>query len=273
MAVLQLVRIENMIFVAALAWIGVVAGERSPSAAAVVAVTLTVAAILAVGNIFNDLVDERLDRIGKPWRPLPSGRLSRAQAVALLVAFSALAAVGIALLPGNSGRVLALAMLALAFTYSYLLKGVPLLGNLSVAVEVALVLVLAAVVGGGVDSSMLWIGLVIASSYLIYEYAKTARDSWHDRLFISTAPARWQPAAVWRVFAWLVVMDGLVLALAGVVGSVDLRMLAALALPVAPFALHAAKQSSLRDVNPIGATLRASKLLFVPALAGMALWL
>jgi len=272
-AILQIVRIENVLFVAALAWIGVLAGESAAPAGSVAAVTLTVAAILAVGNIFNDLVDERLDTIGKPWRPLPSGRLKRSQALALLVLFLVVALGGIVAIPGMPGRGLAVIMLALAFLYSYALKGVPLLGNLSVAVEVALVLLLAAIVGGGVDSSTAWVGLVIASSYLIYEFAKTARDRWHDRLFLSTAPARWTPATVWRVFTGLIVIDGVVLMLAGAFGGVEPRLLLALALPVVPFALHAAGRAACLDLNPVGSTVRASKLLFVPALVAMALWL
>jgi geranylgeranylglycerol-phosphate geranylgeranyltransferase len=272
MAVLQLVRFENILFVSTLATIGLVAAA-DPSRLSIVAVTLTSAAILATGNIFNDLMDEALDRVGKPWRPLPSGRITRFQAMWLLAVCSLAAVAGIALLPGVGPRLLACLMLALAFLYSAVLKGVPLLGNVSVAVEVVLVLVLAAGVAGDADYPVVWLGALIGVSYLIYEFAKTARDQWHDRLFLDTAAARWTPAIVWSIFVALLVVDVFVALLAVTVGSLDVRLVIALVLPVGPFAIHALRQAELKDVNPVGRTVSASKILFVPALAAMALWL
>jgi hypothetical protein len=153
------------------------------------------------------------------------------------------------------------------------LKGVPLVGNLSVALEVALVLLLAAMAANRLDTSILWAGLVILISYLIYEYAKTVRDGWHDRMFVRTAAVRWSQGTLWRVFVLLVAADLVVVSGMAAFSDVDARVAFALSLPVVPFAVHAYAHRIDKDLNPVGATLRASKLLFIPALMGMALWL
>jgi len=272
-AVLQLVRIENVLFVAVLAWVGLGAGPEADFAEHGLTVIVTITAILAAGNIVNDIIDEKLDRVGKPWRPLPSGRVSRRAAFVLLGATSLVAVVGIGMLPGIAESSLAVFMLAVAFLYSIVLKGVPLVGNLSVALDVALVLLLAAMAADRLTSSMVWVGLVIMNSYLIYEFAKTARDRWHDRLFVKTAAVRWKNDTVWRIFVALVTIHLVLVGSAIAFLRLDPRLLVALALPIVPFAAYGYAHRADRDLDRVGSTVRASKLLFVPTLLAMALWL
>ncbi len=272
-AVVQLLRFENVLFVVLLAWIGLGVGDAPPDARTAIAVIATVVGTLAAGNVVNDLVDEELDRVGKPGRPLPSGRVSRRFAGQLLAMSVAVALAGIVILPNMLVRTVAVGMLALAFLYSVVLKSVPLVGNLGVALEVALVLGLAALATGGVTPEVGALALVIFVSYLVYEYAKTARDRWHDVLFVKTAATAWRGSLVWRFFVGLLVLDAVVLSAAAVSGSVEGRVLVALALPVLPFVWFAMASRHEKNLDGIGPTAQAAKLLFVPALGAMALWL
>lgn len=64
MPVLQLVRIENVLFVAVLAWVGLGSGRNAEPVSRSVIVILTVTAILAADNITNDIVDQQIDQVG-----------------------------------------------------------------------------------------------------------------------------------------------------------------------------------------------------------------
>jgi geranylgeranylglycerol-phosphate geranylgeranyltransferase len=54
------------------------AGGRAPSG--VIALALLAGLATGAGNVINDYYDEAIDRVNKPSRPLPSGRVSRATA-------------------------------------------------------------------------------------------------------------------------------------------------------------------------------------------------
>ncbi len=54
------------------------AGGRDP--AGVVALALLAGLATGAGNVINDCYDEAIDRVNKPTRPLPSGRVSRTAA-------------------------------------------------------------------------------------------------------------------------------------------------------------------------------------------------
>ncbi|MCK4409992.1 MAG: UbiA family prenyltransferase, partial [Candidatus Eisenbacteria sp.] len=97
-----------------------------------------VSAFAAAGaaNALNDRLDLVSDRINRPGRPIPSGRLSRAAATTA-ACVSGLVSVGMAAVIGPSAVTLALTWLALTAFYSRVLKGVPLAGNVAVALVAA----------------------------------------------------------------------------------------------------------------------------------------
>ena len=92
---------------------------------------LTAALITGGGNVHNDLCDIETDRINRPDRPLPSGRLpiraARAEAFGLFAA-----GVGFSLLLPLSSLAIALVATAGLALYNTHLKRVPLAGNLLV---------------------------------------------------------------------------------------------------------------------------------------------
>lgn len=153
---------------------GLVVPSFSPGAApALLAASLVAALVTAGGNVVNDVFDLEIDRVNRPDRPIPSGRLPlpAAKAASALLLGSALlgalvntVVLGIALF--NAG------LLAL---YSYRLKGVPLAGNAAVAYLVASTFLFGgAAVGGPVEAVPLF--LLASLATLGREVAKDVED-------------------------------------------------------------------------------------------------
>jgi 4-hydroxybenzoate polyprenyltransferase len=88
--------------------------------------------LVAFANAHNDIVDFEIDKINRPSRPLPNGKISlKAAWVAayawlfLAIILGSIAGIGFALLFAAVG--------AFCFVYNRFLKGLPLIGNLAVA--------------------------------------------------------------------------------------------------------------------------------------------
>ncbi len=100
---------------------------------------LTVACAIGFANAFNDIVDEPVDRVNAPRRPIPSGRIGLAQAK-WLVALLCLLSVALGALAGPRMLLLTLGALAGSALYNLWARRVPLLGNALVALLCALTL-------------------------------------------------------------------------------------------------------------------------------------
>ena len=88
--------------------------------------------LVAFANAHNDITDFEIDKINRPSRPLPSGKMSFKRACAAAVAcvfaaiiFGAIVNAKFALLFAATG--------VLCFVYNRFLKGLPLVGNFAVA--------------------------------------------------------------------------------------------------------------------------------------------
>lgn len=148
-AALELLRPANALISAA----GVVVGGiLARDGGAVTNTTLWLAALSAAlvaggGNAINDIYDRETDRINRPDRPIPSGRISSTGATVE----------GVSLLAGGVGLVFglslglgltALTVSGLLWSYSLWWKKVPLLGNAIVALCGSLPLVYGALAVG-----------------------------------------------------------------------------------------------------------------------------
>lgn len=103
--------------------------------------SLSMAFLAAAGNMHNDVVDLPIDRINRPDRPLPAGRIAPKTAMAgaaLCLALALILAFGL----GRPVGLLAASMGALLYVYNVNLKGMPLVGNLAVALLCALAIYL-----------------------------------------------------------------------------------------------------------------------------------
>ncbi|MEA2971575.1 MAG: geranylgeranylglycerol-phosphate geranylgeranyltransferase [Actinomycetota bacterium] len=187
-AVLRLVRAENCVMAGVATLVGAgtatgagagVAGSGSASAALAGAVA-AVMLVLAFGNVVNDLADQDADRLGKAGRPLPSGRVSTAQAGRLAAALLA-GALAITLVT-NPGQLLVVAVMAgVAALYTVFLKRVPLVGNAVFAGQCGATLVFGAQTAGGASRLTMAAALLVTVGILCVEVAKTVEDDRADR--------------------------------------------------------------------------------------------
>ncbi len=106
---------------------------------------LTVVLVAASGYVINDYFDAEVDAINKPYRPIPSGRVSRREALILSIALL-VPAIIMPLLSGPISLAFVVLNAALLFAYSYKIKELGLLGNLVVAFEGA-----ASIIYGGLS--------------------------------------------------------------------------------------------------------------------------
>ncbi len=150
---------------------------------------LSAALIMAGGNVLNDLCDIQADRVNRPDRPLPSGRLP--VWAARLEAFGLLAA-GIGLALALPPPTFALALIAAAgiILYSAWLKGVPLAGNLLIGLLCGLTFLYGGfAVGAPLPACVP--ALFAALFHLGREILKDVEDREGDRLLTgSTLPLR-----------------------------------------------------------------------------------
>ena len=160
--------------------IGALTAEQAPAWPALVLAALSAALINGAGNAFNDLMDIDIDRINRPLRPLPAGRLSpnaaRMQSLLLALAGCALA-FGLSLGHG----LIALLVVALLAFYSISLTNSLLWGNVLVALVGAIAFPYGALSAGGIGRS--WIPALFAFLFhLGREIVKDIEDVAGDQI-------------------------------------------------------------------------------------------
>lgn len=166
-----------------------------------VAAALTVLFTVAACNTVNDIMDLSTDRVNRPDRPLPSGRVSvrHAWTVAGLAASAGLvfaAALGLRAVYVAGGFLLA------GIVYSLFLKGVALIGH----VWAAAVFGATALWGGwtsGDTPSTVWMAALLITLFLLpRELLKSVADIQGDTVAgTGTAAVRWGRQATLRVMA------------------------------------------------------------------------
>jgi geranylgeranylglycerol-phosphate geranylgeranyltransferase len=103
--------------------------------------------VAAAGNVVNDYFDADIDRINKPRRPIPSGRLTRRDSY-IYYWLLTIIALGLAAAAGSQALAAAVVWSLCLYAYSAVLKVRPLLGNLMVAAVSSSGFVLGAVLAG-----------------------------------------------------------------------------------------------------------------------------
>ncbi len=131
--------------------------------------------VLMAGNAVNDYFDVEIDRINKPWRPLPSGVVSGAEAIIVYASLSLLATV-IALLQGPALGVMAAAFSLAYFLYAARIKAMGLPGNLLVSLGVACTLLYGALAAGELSLKVVLFSLIAFTSNTARELVKGVED-------------------------------------------------------------------------------------------------
>ncbi|MCD6289898.1 MAG: geranylgeranylglycerol-phosphate geranylgeranyltransferase [Anaerolineae bacterium] len=199
---LRLLRPTNSIPAAALVLLGAHLACGWPLPRATWTAAGAMWAITSFGYVTNDIHDLAADRINKPDRPLPSGRVSlrAAHGAAMLLSIGA---IGLASTIDSLAVIAACLALAMLMAYNIWLKSTVLLGNVLIAVLSGMALG----VGGytvGYPWRLAWPAAPITSFILAREVLKTIEDVEGDRQAgVQTISTRWGEHRASHIFTVL----------------------------------------------------------------------
>jgi geranylgeranylglycerol-phosphate geranylgeranyltransferase len=104
---------------------------------------LAVALVAAGGYVINDYYDVEADAVSKPWRPIPSGRVGRREAL-LLALFLFLAGFAVSLPLGPVAAFFVAVNILSVYAYSWYAKKTGFVGNVVVALNSAATILMGA---------------------------------------------------------------------------------------------------------------------------------
>lgn len=223
-----LARPPNCALTAVSVWVGALVSGHPHATAAVAAAAFAAAAVAAAGNGLNDVLDLPADRVNRPDRPLPSGRLSPAAALVQSAALGA-AGLGAAFVVGLAAGAIAFAVAVGLALYNWWWKRLGLPGNLLVSLLAAATFPYGAVAAGG--GGRWWVPAAFALLYHAgREVLKGAEDVEGDRPrgVRTLAGTRGVPTAM-RTAASLLAVVALGAPLPGLLGVYGWGYLAAVA--------------------------------------------
>ena len=100
---------------------------------------------LASGNIINDIFDIEIDKVNRPERPIPSGKIPLPQAYGLYIS-TLILSIFFSVFLNVEALLIVIISVVLLFIYSKYLKRIPLVGNITVSFLTGLVFVFGGVV-------------------------------------------------------------------------------------------------------------------------------
>jgi geranylgeranylglycerol-phosphate geranylgeranyltransferase len=271
LALIQIVRPHNMLAAA----LGVVAGYYVATEAALVNVVpaaLVAALATGAGNVINDYYGFAIDRINKPRRPLPSGRLTPRTALVwygLLVAFTTLIALW--KLP-TAVVVVAMAWQVALFAYARILKRMWIAGNITVAIVGASAFLAGALAAGWPDAAV--IPMAIAFAFVLCrELIKGGEDLEGDRAAgVRTLAVVAGPQRAAAIAAGAMLVLAMLLPLPALSGIYRPRYFLVMELLVAPVLVVSALAVTRRPERRVfGRVSRALKLAMFAGIVAIAL--
>ena len=140
----------------------------------VVMAAITVLLITVSTNAWNDYIDIEIDRINKPKRPLPSGKISPRGALIFSISGSALSLITAAFI-NQPAFFIALGSNILLYLYSWKLKCSVLWGNAAVAAIVALCFIFGGVAAENIQPTLM-LAVTVFFAILGREVLKTMAD-------------------------------------------------------------------------------------------------
>lgn len=169
---------------------------------------LSATLIAGGGNTINDVFDLEIDKINRPFRPLPKGLLSVQQGIIYSI-FLFLLGIFLSNWIHVYALIIACFCSCLLFLYSWKLKKTVLWGNLTVALLGALAFIYGGVAVGNIQTP-LWVGLFAFLFHWAREIMKDIEDIPGDKASgIQTLPIRY---GIPTAMAWI---TGILLVLIG----------------------------------------------------------
>ena len=162
-------------------------------------------ALITMGaNAINDFFDVEIDRINRPGRPIPSNRVTKAQALVFSIVTLVLG-VGTSLFIHKQAFIICTAAALLVFLYSWRLKKTPFWGNFVVSLTTAFAFVYGSVAVNRIEDGLYPAGFAFFM-HLGREIVKDMQDIEGDRAHLAqTIPIKYgKKFAQWLVTVVLV---------------------------------------------------------------------
>lgn len=148
---ITILRPFNVLITGTAVFIGaLLTGSITPLSKIILAM-VSAAFICAGGNVENDYFDVEIDRINKPYRPIPSGRIKRKHALLFSIILTIIG-LAIAIFITSKALLLAICAVILLLAYNaYLKKNVGLIGNMAVSITATLSIVYGGIAVGRIE--------------------------------------------------------------------------------------------------------------------------
>jgi geranylgeranylglycerol-phosphate geranylgeranyltransferase len=176
--------------------------------------------ITAFGNITNDYFDIEIDRINKPNRILPLGKLLPRQALWIGI-FLSVIAISLGFFLRWDMGLIALLMVVVAFLYSWKLKKTFLLGNIIISLMTALTFIFGSLFIGKIGHA--WIpALIVLFFMLAREILKTVEDiNGDEKVGARTIAILWGKSRALDVFTALAIIVALFIPIPWIIRDVS----------------------------------------------------
>lgn len=265
-ATIQILRPHNMLAAAACVACGYTLSGGSHAGAIVGAVVFT-AVVTGFGNLINDLYDRDIDRVNKPSRPIPSGRLSPRYVGRFYWAGSVVTVATMVALLDGPVLALILAWQVLLYIYARFGKRIFFAGGLLIASIAASAFFGGAAVAGDYSAAFFPAGFAFLL-VLGRELVKGAEDVAGDRTAGALTPAvRYGVGTTVCGGVTMLLLCVMVVPLPGLTGYYGKVYVLAIELLFAPGVL-VASAIALRMPDPAGLS-RASSILKVQMFLGI----
>jgi geranylgeranylglycerol-phosphate geranylgeranyltransferase len=197
-ALFKLARPQNDLIVALSVLVGATVSGDIESWVKVLFACMSAFFISAGGNSINDFFDLEIDRINKPYRPLPRGEISPSSALGFSISLFLLGMI-LSLWVSRLSILVALAAGGILLVYSWFLKRRFLWGNLAVSSVCAL-----AFLYGGLATSDFRLSLVPAAFALLFHLGREVLKDVEDLKGDSSAGASTVPVQLGVSFSlWM----------------------------------------------------------------------
>lgn len=175
-AVLRLTRFEHSVMLAVAVVVAEIVAGKLPSAP-ILALSMVTPVFISMGAFaLNDYFDVEADIINKMHRPLVVGAMSKGEALAVAI-MSLIVGIAASLFINALALVVAIVFAVISIAYSYRIKDTPLLGNVFIALSMAIPFIYGdLVVSGTLKASLVMISLVVFLSGVAREIHGMMRD-------------------------------------------------------------------------------------------------
>lgn len=220
--------------------------------------------VLMAGNAINDYFDAPIDAVNKPKRPIPSGRISKREA---LIAYAVLSAssITLSLLLGILEFSIVTSFSLAWYIYARYLKRTGVPGNVLVSLGVAFTLIFGSIAAGNLTGKIVLFSSIAFTSNLAREFVKTVEDLPGDKAYgvrtIAVRIGAERTGIVTSVVLLVVVILTLVPVLTGIAGAPYLVLSAGLSLFLVALAISKClKREFEREASEVSSTMKISML-------------